>query len=202
MKKTLITYASGIVLAGALLAGCSSSSPATTPAPTSPGASPAATVPGVTPTAKPAPSGVVLPVTSNPITNTATAPGLSVDAVQLEDNVDASGAAIKDRMQVTIGNATALPVTDLEIYYTMTDTVTGATESYYQALTGLTIAPMSKATVDFDDGTEPGHYPQNQFSIYRSSTNAVDVTAEVSTPGLKPADGTGTKSANTGEVPD
>lgn len=142
----------------------------------------------------------VLPVTTNPISNTSTAPGLALTSVAVENNTDpATGAALTDRLQFTIQNSTSNPVTNLEVFYTMKDATTGASESYYQALTGLTIAPNSSATVNFDNGSGVGHYPENKFSLYRSSANQVDFTVEVSAPGLKVATGTASKSPGTGE---
>ena len=73
-------------------------------------------------------------------------------------------------------------------------------EGYYQALTGLTLAAKSQTTINFDNGTAPGHYPENQFSLYRSSPNQVDFTIEVSAAGVQVARGTATKSAGTGEA--
>jgi hypothetical protein len=186
MKRIAIAaLALGVI---ATVAGCSTTPATSGTAPTAAGNAAQA-------------SAQVLPVSSNPISNTSTAPGLAVTAVAAENNTDpATGAAISDRLQVTIQNSTGKPVTNLEVYYTMKDATTGAAESYYQPLTGLTIAPNSSTTVNFDNGTGPGHYPENKFSIYRSSANRVDFTVEVSAPGLKVATGTGSKGPGTGET--
>src|SRR5215207_7877977 len=107
------------------------------------------------PAASGSPSGpAVLPVTKNPITNTGTKTGLAISESMVENNVDkASGKEVSDRLQFTIKNSSAEPVTGVEVYYTMTETPTGKTESYYQKLEGLTIDPNKEATVYFDNET-------------------------------------------------
>lgn len=145
----------------------------------------------------------VLPVTANPMTTTGTKAGLTVTGAMAENNVDPqSKAAVPDRLQFDLTNTTTAPITGLEAYYTMKDTTTGKTESYYQKLDGITLAPGQKETVYFDNGTSPGHYPENKYSIYRNSTNQVTITLTAGASGYAPATGTATKSAGTGEKVD
>lgn len=193
MKNLFTPLAAAIAIGSLALAGCSTNAASPSPAAniqTSGAAAPAAS------------SSVTLPVTVDPITNSATAPGLTVSHVMLQDNTDPSGAAISDRLQFTVGNDTANPLTGLEVFYTMTDATTGAAESYYQQLTGLVVPAKGSVEVYFDNSGEPGHFPENQFSLYRSSLNQVDFTVEVSAPGLKIATGTGFKDAGAGETGD
>jgi hypothetical protein len=148
-------------------------------------------------------AGTVLPVTSNPISNTSTTPGLSITSAMVENNVDpATGVAMADRLQVTLKNATSQSLSGLEIYYQQKDATTGKTEAYYQKLDPLTLAPNSETTIYFDNQSGAGHYPENKFSIYRSSTNQVDFTIEASATGMKTATATAKKSPGTGEKVD
>ncbi|MDP9989212.1 hypothetical protein QMY03_09410 [Arthrobacter sp. KFRI-F3372] len=145
----------------------------------------------------------VLPVTSNPIAGTGTKTGLSITGAMAEDNIDPSTkAAIGDRLQFTLTNTTDTPLTGLEVFYTMKDTATGATESYYQKLDGTTLAPGQSTTIYFDNGTGTGHYPENQYSLYRSSTNEVRISIEAAVPGYAPAQATATKAQGAGEKAD
>lgn len=145
----------------------------------------------------------VLPVADNPITNMSTTPGLTIVSAAAEDNVDpTSGAPIADRLQITIDNTTGNALTNLETYYVMTDVTTGASESYYLPLTGLTVAPNSESTISIDNETGAGHYPENMFSLYRSSSNQVDFTIQVSADGVQIAHGVATKGAGAGEQVD
>lgn len=187
MKKTsLVAIAAALALAGGALAGCTSNSPQGSSTPASSGV---------------ATAGGVLPVSTNPISNTSNAPGLSITYAAVEDNIDPqTSSPISDRLELTVQNSTSTDLTHVEIYYTMTDTTTGATENYYANLTGLTLPAGKATTIYFDNTGQPGHYPENPFSLYRSSTNQVDFQIEVSADGVQPATATATKSVGTGEV--
>lgn len=205
-RKTLAAIGAAGLLTALTATGCSSaaSSSPTAAAATSSASAPAASAPADSAAAASgAPSGVVLPVASNPIVNTATASMLAITYAAVEDNVDpATGKAIDDRLQLTLKNSGSTPLSGVEVYYEMTDVVTGAKEGYYQKLDGLSIPAGQDATVYFDNTTDPGHYPENQFSIYRSSTNEVDFAIQASAPGAKIATATAVKATGTGEKVD
>jgi hypothetical protein len=136
----------------------------------------------------------VLPVTKNPVTDTGTKTGLGISEAMVENNVDkASGKEVSDRLQFTLKNSSAEEITGVEVYYTMTETPTGKTESYHQTLDGLAIAPNKEATVYFDNESGEGHYPENKFSIYRTSPNEVKFEIEASAPGFTAARGSAVK---------
>lgn len=196
-RTTLVALGAAGLISLVTVTGCSSS-PSTNPVAT---ATPTSTA--STPTASTNPAGIVLPVSSNPIRNTASNPVLEVTYAAVEDNVDPiSGKAISDRLELTLKNSGTTSLSNIEVYYAMTDVVAGAKEGYYQKLDGLSIAPGAQATVYFDNKTGPGHYPENQFSIYRSSTNEVDFAIQVSAPGAKIAIAKAVKSTGTGEKVD
>ncbi|AOY74122.1 hypothetical protein IG195_20790 (plasmid) [Arthrobacter sp. TES] len=189
MKKTLLSLGAFVaVLVAAVLI-----MQATITGPAQPGAAPPATTSAPT----------VLPVTTNPITATGTKPGLTLTDALAENNIDpTTKAALADRLQFTLTNTTTTPMTGLEVYYTMKDTTTGATEAYYQKLDGLTLTPGQGTTIYVDNGTGPGHYPENKYSLYRSSPNEVTINIEAAAPGYAPAQGTATKAQGTGEKTD
>lgn len=178
--------------AAAALAGCSGTGAASTPPVAS---SSSASSPGNT-------TDAVLPVDKNPIVNTSTAPGLSITYAAVEDNTDPdTGAPIDDRLQLALKNDTAADLTHIEVYYTMLDATTKATENYYADLGDLTLPAGQQTTIYFDNTGEKGHYPENKFSLYRSSKNEVQFTIEVSADGVKPAEAAAIKAPGTGEVP-
>ncbi|MBC7631883.1 hypothetical protein [Aeromicrobium sp.] len=111
-------------------------------------------------------------------------------------------AAIDDRLQVTVRNDTTTELSPFEIYYVMTDVTTGQSEAYYQALTGFTLAAGVTSTLSFDGETGPGHFPENTFSLYRSSKNQVNFTIEVSAAGVRVANATATKGSGAGDEAD
>ncbi len=143
----------------------------------------------------------LLPVTANPIHNTSTAPGLSIVTAIAENNVDPSTKQpIADRLQVTLKNSASSSLTGFEIFYTMTDAATHASESYYLPLTGLTLAAGATTDIYFDNQAGAQHYAENSYSLYRSSKNKVDFAIEVSANGVAVAKGSAVKGAGTGEV--
>lgn len=145
----------------------------------------------------------VVPVKANPINNTSNVEGLIIVAAAAEDNTDpATKAALTDRLQLIIKNTSTKPMANLEAYYTMTDVTTKQTEGYYQKLTGLSLAAGETKTINFDGQTGAGHYPENKYSIYRSSKNEVQFNIQVSAPGFKVAVSTAKKSVGTGEKAD
>ncbi|HEY0509368.1 MAG TPA: hypothetical protein VGD12_15030 [Blastococcus sp.] len=145
-------------------------------------------------------AGAVLPVEANPIANTSTNPVLEVTYAALENNVDpATGKAVEDCLELTLHNTGPDALTDVEVYYEMTDVTTGQREGYHQTLDGLEIPAGGEKTVFFDNQTGPGHYPENTFSLYRSSVNQVDVAVQVSATGAKIATVTVSKEAGSGE---
>ncbi|WP_296667173.1 hypothetical protein [Demequina sp.] len=190
MKRPLPLIAAGLLATALALTACTS--PTSTPSSTS--------VTSASPTSSR--GGHVLPVDANPIVNPATAAGLDVTDVLLEDNTDPSGAAISDRLQFTVRNTSGAPLSGLEAFYTMTDTTTGASESYFLAMPDLTVPAGGETTVYVDGESGAGHYPENIYSVYRTSLNQVDVTVEVSATGVAPATGLGSKSAGAGEQAD
>lgn len=188
------TAIAAIGIAGTLLlAACGGSS--------STNAKPAATAPEGTTAAG---TGAVLPVTSNPITNTATADGLHIDNVLVENNVDpTTGKDASDHLEIALSNTSTNTLGGIEIYYTFADPKTGVTENYYTALPAdFTIPAGGTRTVHFDDTGATDHFPVNKFSLYYTDTNALDVTVTASAQGVKVQTATITKDEGGAEVAD
>lgn len=188
------TAIAAIGIAGTLLlAACGGSS--------STNAKPAATATGGT---TPAGASAVLPVTSNPISNTATADGLHIDTVLVENNVDpTTGKDASDHLEIALSNSTGNTLGGIEIYYTFADPKTGVTENYYTPLPAdFTIPAGGTRTVHFDDTGATDHFPVNKFSLYYTDTNALDVTVTASAQGVKVQTATITKDEGGAEVAD
>jgi hypothetical protein len=125
---------------------------------------------------------------------------LVISNIEVEGNVDpVTHDNLADHLQLSMNNGSGETMTGFEVFYTMTDQKTKKSESYYQKLTGFQLAPGMRATLHFDSGKGPGHYPENANSIYRTSKNAVVFTVEVSCLGFQPAHGKATKTARTAE---
>jgi hypothetical protein len=144
----------------------------------------------------------VLPVAENPIENHATAKGIAITAA-VENNVDpATKQDISDRLQINIENMSPKRLSDLEVFYEMTDATTGKSEAYYQKLNDFSLAPGEVGTVFFDNEAGKSHFPENEFSIYRTSENAVKFSIQVSAPAYRPAVTEAKKEAGTDEEAD
>ena len=187
------------ITAGGVLAACGGGTSATT---ATNGAGSTAAAP--TDTGSAAGAGVVLPVDTNPISNTATADGLRIDSVLVENNVDpATGATADDHLEIALSNTTNVELSGFEIFYTFTDPATGVTENYYLKLPAdFTIPAGGTRTAHFDDSGLPDHFPVNKFSLYYTDTNALDVTVTVSALDVKPQTTSITKDAGGAETAD
>lgn len=183
--------AAAVIAAALTLAACGSNTPTQTGSAAASGSTPAAA------------GGQVLPVTSNPIHNTSTVDALKIDSVLVENNVDASGKAVDDHLEIALTNTGSAELTNFEVFYTFTDQTTHATESYYLALPDtFTIAAGASRTIHFDNTGAPDHYPVNNYSLYKTSHNKLDVTVTVSATNAKPVTTSVTKDAGGAEQAD
>lgn len=152
--------------------------------------------------ASPAPAGTsasaggqVVPVKSNPISNNSTAKSLTIAKLLVENNTDASGAAVSDHLQLDLRNTGTTTLSGFEVFYTFADAAAGKKESYYLKLpASFTIPVGGTKTANFDNTGAPGHFPVNKFSLYNTSKAALTVTVEVSATGAAPVTATAKKS--------
>ncbi|MBU3704283.1 MAG: hypothetical protein FGM42_07925 [Ilumatobacteraceae bacterium] len=184
-----------VSIAGALLLASCSGSSSTNASP------PASAAPGGTTATG---TGAVLPVTSNPISNTATADGLHIDSVLVENNVDpTTGKDASDHLEIALSNTSTNTLGGIEIYYTFADSKTGVTENYYTALPAdFTIPAGGTRSAHFDSTGATDHFPVNKFSLYYTDSNALDVTVVASAQGVKVQTAKITKDAGGAETAD
>lgn len=148
-------------------------------------------------------SGRVLPVTTNPISNPATAKTLTIDEVLVENNVDAAGKTVDDHLEVTLSNSGTAPLTGIEFYYTFTDPTAKTSESYYAQLpVDVSVPAGGTYTVNFDNSGAPGSVPVNEFSLYATSQNALEVKVLASANGAATTTTTVQKDAGGAEAAD
>lgn len=181
-RRLTLTIVTALTLTGGTaLAACSNGSTTPTTIATNGTSGTGNTTPGNTPTAG---NQVVLPVTENPITNTATATTLSIDSVLVENNVDANGKAADDHLEVALRNTGTSELAGIEIFYTFTDPSTNITEHYYLKLPStFTIPAGGQRVAHFDNTGQADHFPVNEFSLYYTDPNALEVTVVVSATG-------------------
>ena len=195
-RATTRRVRAGLILAAlsttVVLAACSGTS-----------SDPNASAPAASASAGTSDTGPVLPVAENPITNSATAKTLGIDSVLVENNVDAAGNATDDHLEVALGNSGADPLTTFEVYYTFTDPKTSQTESYYVALPAdFTIPAGGQRVAHFDNTGATDHFAVNEFSLYATDTNALEVSVMVSAEGAAPVTSDIAKDAGGAETAD
>jgi hypothetical protein len=94
--------------------GCGSSSSSTTSATSAAGTPAAATTTSG--------STSVLPVAKNPISNPATATGLTITKALVENNISpTNGKTVDDHLEFVLKNTSAKPLDQIEVYYKITD---------------------------------------------------------------------------------
>lgn len=183
--------AAALLAGGLVLAGCDSGSTSSDGGRTDAEAATAAS-----------PGAAVLPVERNPISNSSTARTLRIDSVLVENNVDAEGDDVEDHLEVALSNTGSTPLTGLEFFYTFTDPVEDVSESYYAEVPDASVPAGGSLVVHFDNTGEPGHVPVNEFSLYSTSANALDVEVQASAEGAAVATGTARKDAAGEETED
>lgn len=131
------------------------------------------------------PQDIVPGLYKNPIQNTATKEGFSITAATVENNVDQTGKTIGDHLELTLKNIAGADLTNFEVYYTITDSVTNKKEGYYKKLAGFVLQKGTTASINFDNKQGAGHFTANTNSIYYTSANKLHFDVLVSTPGYK-----------------
>ncbi len=136
----------------------------------------------------------------NQIKNTATAQGIKISSIMVENNTDAAGNAVSDHLQLTIQNLTGKTLSHFEAYYTVTDMASGKQEGYYKQLTDFTLPPHGSGTVHFDGQSASEHYGVNMHGVYGTTVDTLKFHVEVSTPNYAPVYADATKAPGGAEV--
>lgn len=131
------------------------------------------------------PQDIVPGLYPNPINNVATQEGFKITSAMVENNTDTSGNPVSDHLQLTLQNTTAADLSNFEVYYTITDPSTNKKEGYYKKLTNYVLKAGATQIIHFDNKQGNGHFTVNTHSLYFTSTNKLQFTIMVSTPGYK-----------------
>lgn len=131
------------------------------------------------------PQDIVPGLYPNPIKNNATAEGFKINSVMVENNTDPAGNPVSDHLELVLQNLTNRDLSNFEIYYTITDTVTNKKEGYYKKLVNYTLKAGATQSINFDNKSGAGHFSANAHSLYFTSTNKLHFVVIISTPGYK-----------------
>jgi hypothetical protein len=124
---------------------------------------------------------------ANPITETSTTPGFTIDRILVEDNPNPNGAGdAPDHLELLLTNTSGADLSDFVIYYTITDETTGVVQSYYRTIPDFILAVAETTTLHFDNSGEAGHYSVNPNSLYYTSINQRIFEVTLHTAGFAP----------------
>lgn len=138
----------------------------------------------------------------NKIKNTATASGLTIISGLVENNVDVQGKITDDHLELLLKNTSTHDISNIEVYYTVTDLSTHKSEGYYKQLTGLIMKGGESRSVHFDGKIATDHFGVNKNGIYFTSQNKLQFDIQVSAPGFQIAYMQLTKDAGGAELKD
>lgn len=148
------------------------------------------------------PQEIVPGLYKNPIQNSSTQKGFDIIKITVENNTDATGKVISDHLELALKNTSGKDLTNLEIYYTITDLTTNKKEGYYKKLAGFTLKNDQTQTIHLDNKTGVGHFSINKNSIYFNSNNKLLFDVIVNTPGYQSQIVQVTKDAGGAEIKD
>ena len=139
---------------------------------------------------------------SNPIKeNSGRELPIKIKDARVEDNFDTNHQDLPDHLQLALINKGNKELSNMELYYTITDKKTGAEESYYQKLNSK-IAAGQELTLHFDNKQAKDHYHANMNGLYGSSTNGLTFDAYLHVKGYKTINFKIEKDAGAAEVAD
>lgn len=125
----------------------------------------------------------------NPSQESSTTQGFTINALLVENNVDADGAGVPDHLEFKVTNTGTADLTNFDIYYTITDKDTGAVQGYYRTLPGFTVTPGETKDIHFDNTGQPDHYSWNPNSAFFTDPNGLTLDVTLHAPGLAPQSG-------------
>lgn len=148
------------------------------------------------------PEDVIAGLYPNPIQNTSTIQGFKIASAMVENNTGSSVNSVSDHLQIVLQNLTNKDLTNFEVYYTITDSVTHQKEGYYKILNNYVLKAGATQSVNFDNKQGVGHFGVNINNLYFKSTDQLQFNIIVSAKGYKIQTATATKSTGGAETKD
>jgi hypothetical protein len=125
-------------------------------------------------------------VADNPMQETSTTMGFTIDSIVVENNVDAQGAGVPDHLELKLSNATQEDISNFDIYYTFTDSGTGEREAYFRTLPGFTLKAGESKSLHLDNTGAAEHFSWNSNSLFFRNPNLMKAEATVHAEGYAP----------------
>lgn len=131
---------------------------------------------------------------ANPIVQGGKTGGPVILAAKVEDNFDpVTKKDIPDHLEISLNNPTAVTVQGLQVFYTIKDSTSGKTESYYRNLSAFKFPANSPTVLHFDSKGTPNsalageHFRINPNSLLYKSPNAKTMTIQIAATGYQPS---------------
>jgi len=133
----------------------------------------------------------------NPIHETSTSAGFTIDAILVENNVDANNQPAPDHLELSITNTGTANITGFDIYYTITDLTTNQVQGFYRTLPGFKLAAGERKSLHFDNTGQPDHFSADPNSMYYTDHNELKVEVTLHAAGYAPQTASVNKAAGT-----
>jgi Bacterial TSP3 repeat len=146
---------------------------------------------------------------ANPIAQVGKPGGPAIASAKVEDNFDpVTKKDVADHLEITLTNPGATLLTGLQVYVTITDSLTLRSESYSRHLAAFKLKAGAATVLHFDvrgsadSSAASEHFRSNPNSMLYKSANAKTVTVQVAAAGYAPSSITVKKDAGTAEKAD
>ena len=131
---------------------------------------------------------------ANPLPRGGKPNGLAIVSGKAEDNFDpVTKKDVADHVEMEVKNLSPDDIKGVDVFITLKDDVTGATENYYRKLSGFAIAKGASRALHFDIGgsidfaVASDHFRANPNGAFYKTPNAKTVTIEIAAAGYEPA---------------
>jgi hypothetical protein len=129
--------------------------------------------------------------------------GFKIANIMVENNYDpVARQDAPDHLEVELQNTIDADITNIVVYYTITDLTTNKQESYLVPLKGLVLKAGETKSIHFDQVTGADHFRANPNSMYYASTNEMAFSVTISATGYQAQNADVKKDAGGAEVPD
>ena len=131
---------------------------------------------------------------ANPIAQSGKPAVLAIKSAIVENNEDPkTHKGVDDHLEIQVQNLTGADITGVDLFVTLKDSVTGATENTYRKLAGVIIPKKGVATLHFepkgaiDFAAATDRFRANPNSALYKSPNEKTIKIEVAAAGFAPA---------------
>lgn len=130
----------------------------------------------------------------NPIAQTGKSGGPMIESAKVEDNFDpVSKKSVSDHLEISVKNPGATSLQGLQVYFTVKDSTSGKTESYFRNFAGFKLAAGKVSVLHIDATGTPNsaastdHFRANPNALLYTSQNAKTLTIQVASMGYAPS---------------